>query len=69
MKSECILERPKSKQEMEVREKQLLINLLTQEQITDFQSGKLVAISGGNKLKLDEEIKGMVMMLTPLQGG
>jgi hypothetical protein len=66
MKAECILE---PKQKIDVKEKQTLKNLLTQEQIVEIKCGKLVALCGGNKLKLEDEIKGTVLMLTPLQGG
>lgn len=66
MKSEYILE---PKQKLNVKEKQTLKSLLTQEQVTDFQCGKIVATFGGTKLGLEDEVKGTVLILTPLQGG
>ena len=69
MRAECILEQ-RQKLEIEVKEIQILKSLLTQEQIVEFQSGKLVATSlTGQKLKLDDEVNGTVLILTPLCGG
>lgn len=69
MQADCIMEGPKQKYEIEVKEKRILSSLLTQEQIVEFQSGKIVAMSEGQKLKLDDEVKGTVLVLSPLQGG
>lgn len=70
MQAECILAPQKQKLEIVVKEKQILKSLLTQEQIGDVQSGKLIAtLSTGQKVKLDDEVKGTVLMLTPLCGG
>jgi hypothetical protein len=70
MKTECILAPQKQKLEIVVKEKQMLKSLLTQEQIGEVESGKLVAtLSTGQKVKLDDEVKGTVLMLTPLCGG
>jgi hypothetical protein len=70
MQTECILAPQKQKLEIVVKEKQILKSLLTQEQIGDVQSGKLVAtLSTGQKVKLDDEVRGTVLMLTPLYGG
>lgn len=70
MQSECVLAPQKQKVEILVKEKQPLKSLLTQEQIGDVQSGKLVVmLSTGQKMKLDDEVKGTVLMLTPLCGG
>jgi hypothetical protein len=66
MKAECILE---PKQKLDIKEKQILKNLLTHEQVADFQCGKIVATFGGTKLSLEDEVKGTVLILTPLQGG
>lgn len=66
MKSEYILE---PRQKLDVKEKQTLKSLLTQEQMADFQCGKIVATFGGTKLGLEDEVKGTVLILTPLQGG
>lgn len=67
MKSECIT---KQKLEIEVKEKQILKSLLTQEQIVDIQSGKLsTRSSSGQRLKLDDEVDGTVLLLTPMCGG
>ncbi len=67
MKSECIT---KQKLEIEVKEKQILKSLLTQEQIVDIQSGNLSAISSsGQMLKLDDEVEETVLLLTPMCGG
>lgn len=55
--------------DIEVKKKQTLRSLLTQEQIADFQNGKIVAMHGGDKLRLDDEVKGTVLILSPLQGG
>ena len=66
MKQEYILE---PKQKIDVKEKQTLKSLLTQEQVEDFQCGKIVATCGGVKLSLEDEIKDTVLILTPLQGG
>jgi len=63
------MEPPKQKYEIEVKEKQILKSLLTQEQIVEFRSGRIVAMSEGHKLRLDDEVKGTVLVLTPLQGG
>lgn len=70
MQTECILAPQRQKLEIVVKEKQILKSLLTQDQIGDVQSGKLVAtLSTGQKVKLDDEIRGTVLMLTPLCGG
>lgn len=70
MQTECILESPKQKLEIEIKEKQVLKSLLSQEQVGEFQSGKLVAtLSTGQKLKLEDEVRGTVLLLTPLCGG
>ena len=70
MQAECILAPPKQKLEIVVKEKQILKSLLTQEQIGEVESGKLVAtLSTGQKVKLDDEVKGTVLMLTPLCAG
>ena len=66
MKAEYILE---PKKEIIVKEKRTLKSLLTHEQVTDIQYGKIVATCGGTKLSLEDEIKGTVLILTPLQGG
>ncbi len=66
MKAEYLLE---PKQKIDVREKQTLKNLLTQEQVIDLQFGKIIATSGGTKLSLEDEVKETVLILTPLQGG
>ena len=70
MRQEYILE---PKQKIDVKEKQTerqtLKSLLTQEQVSDFQCGKIVATCGGIKLGLEDEVKETVMILTPLQGG
>jgi sulfur carrier protein ThiS len=66
MKAEYILE---PKQKIDVKEKQTLKNLLTQEQVADLQCGKIVATCGGTKLNLEDEIKETILILTPLQGG
>lgn len=66
---ECIMEHPRQKYEIEVKEKQTLKSLLTQEQVVEFQNGKIVAVSDGHKLRLDEQVKGTVLVLTPLHGG
>lgn len=56
--------------EIVVKEKQILKSLLTQEQIGDVQSGKLVTmLSTGQKVNVDDEVCGTVLMLTPLCGG
>jgi hypothetical protein len=70
MQTECILTPQKQKLEIVVKEKQILKSLLTQAQIGEVESGKLVAtLSTGQKVKLDDEVKGTVLMLTPLCGG
>ena len=70
MQAECILVPQKQKIEIVLKEKQILKNLLTQDQIGDVQSGKLVTmLSTGQKVKLDDEMSGTVLMLTPLCGG
>lgn len=66
---QAVLEQPKQKYEIEVKEKRTLKSLLTQEQIGEIECGKLVAMHGGQRLKLNDEVKGIVLMLTPLQGG
>lgn len=66
MKAEYVLE---PKQKIVIKEKQILRSMLSQEQIVEFECGKLVAMCGGQKLRLDDEVKGTVLMLTPLQGG
>ena len=65
MKQKYVLE-PKQKI---VKEKQTLKSLLTQEQVVDFQCGKIVATCGGIKFRLEDEVKETVLILTPLQGG
>ena len=70
MKTECILEQKKQKLEIDVKEKKVLESLLTQEQVGELKSGKLVArLSTGQKLKLDDEVRGTVLLLTPMCGG
>lgn len=70
MKAECVLEQKKQKIEIEVKEKQVLGSLLTQEQVGDLKCGKLVAmLSTGQKLKSEDEVRGTVLLLTPLCGG
>lgn len=54
---------------LEVKEKQTLQSLLSQEQIQDVMCGKLVPSCDGHKMKLDDVVKGTVMLLTPLQAG
>ena len=70
MKQEYVL---KPKQRIDVKEKQTvkqtLKSLLTQDQVSDFQCGKIIATSGGIKLGLEDEIRETVLILTPLQGG
>lgn len=66
MQAECIL---KPKQKLDVKEKQILKNLLTQEQVVDLQCGNSVAICGGTKLSVEDEVKGTILILTPLQAG
>lgn len=69
MKAECMLEQ-KQKLEIEVREKQILKSLLTEEQIGFVQNGELsVTSSSGQKLKLDDEVNGTVLLLAPMCGG
>ena len=70
MQAECILEPQRKKLEIEVKEKQVLKSLLTQDQIGDIHSGRLIVMSStGHKLKLEEEVKGTVLILSPLCGG
>lgn len=71
MQAECVLAPQKQKLQLEVTEKQILGNLLTSKQIGDFQGGKLVATLSvtGQKLRLDDEVKGTVLLLSPLCGG
>jgi hypothetical protein len=70
MQTECILAPQRQKVEIAVKEKQILKTLLTQEQIEDVQSGTLVTmLSTGQKVNLDDEVNGTVLMLTPLCGG
>jgi len=70
MQTECILAPQRKKLEIEVKEKQVLKSLLTQEQIGDIHDGKLSVVSStGQKLRLDDEVKGTVLMLSPLCGG
>jgi sulfur carrier protein ThiS len=69
MEAECIMQPPRQKHEIEVKEKQTLKSLLTQEQVQEFHNGKIVAMSDGHKLRLDDQVKGTVLVLTPLQGG
>ena len=66
MKAVYVLE---PKQKIDVKEKQILKNLMTQEQVADLQCGKTVATCGGTKLSLEDEVKGTVLILTPLQAG
>lgn len=72
MEQEYILE-PKQKidkrQKIEVKEKQALKGLLTQEQVVDLQCGNIIATCGGVKLSLEDEVKDTVLILSPLQGG
>jgi hypothetical protein len=64
MKVECIL----APQNL-VKERTLK-SFLTQEQIKDVQSGKLVTVtSTGQKVKLDDEVSETILMLTPLCAG
>jgi len=63
------MEPPKQKYEIEVKEKQILKSLLTQEQIAEFQNGRIIVMSEGHKLRLDDQVKGTVLVLSPLQGG
>ncbi len=73
MQTECVLAPQKQKQkvEIEVVEKQMLGNLLTQDQMGAFRGGQLVATlpTTGQKLNLDDEVSGTVLLLTPLCGG
>lgn len=73
MQSECILAPQKQRQkvEIEVVEKQKLGNLLTNEQMGDLRGGQLVATlsATGQKLNLDDEVSGTVLLLGPLCGG
>jgi len=70
MQTECILAPQRRKVEIAAKEKQILKTLLTQEQIEDVQSGTLVTmLSTGQKVNLDDEVSGTVLMLTPLCGG
>ena len=58
------------KQELIVEDKKKLRELLTATQIAEFETGKLVATNVlGTKLRLDDEVKGIITVLTPLQGG
>lgn len=67
MKTVCVL--ASQKLELDVKERKLR-SFLTQEQIEDIQSGKLVTTSStGQKVKLDDEVSGTILMLTPLCGG
>ena len=66
MKQEYVLE---PKQKIDIKEKQILKSMLTQEQVADFQCGKIIATCGGVKLSLEDEVKETVLILTPLQGG
>lgn len=66
MQAECVF---KPKQKLDVKEKQILKNLLTQEQVVDIQCGNITAICGGTKLSIEDEVKGTVLILTPLQAG
>ena len=66
MKAEYVLE---PKQKIGVKEKQTLKSLLTQEQVADLQYGKIIATCEGTKLGIEDEVKGTVLILTPLQGG
>lgn len=66
MQAECVL---KPKQKLDVKEKQILKNLLTQEQVVDLQCGNIIVTCGGTKLSIEDEVKGTVLILTPLQGG
>lgn len=69
MEAECIMQPPKQKCEIEVKEKQTLKSLLTQEQVQEFRNGNIVATFDGHKLGLEDQVKGTVLVLTPLQGG
>ena len=66
MQAECVL---KPRQKLDVKEKQILKNLLTQEQVADIQCGNITAIYEGTKLSIEDEVKGTVLILTPLQAG
>lgn len=66
MKTEYKLEH---KKEIKVDKKQILKSLLTQEQISDLQSGNIVAICEEKKLGLEDEVEGIVLILSPLHGG
>lgn len=66
MKAEYILE---PRQKTYVKEKQTLRSLLTEAQIAEVQNGTIVAVCGGQKLRLDDEVNGIVMMVSPLRGG
>lgn len=66
MKAEYVLE---PRQKIEVKEKQTLESLLTEVQIGELQSGKIIAMCEGQKLKPDDEVKGTVLILASLQGG
>lgn len=69
MQTEYMMKHPKPTYEIEAKEKKTLKSLLTQEQIVEFEKGKIVALSEGHKLRLDDDVKGIVMVLAPLQGG
>jgi hypothetical protein len=70
MQAKCILAPHRKKIELEVKEKKVLKNILTQDQIGEVENGELVAtLSTGKKLKLEDEVKGTVLMLSPLCGG
>lgn len=64
MQAKCVLE-----PQEHIIGKQTLKSLLTQEQIADIETGKVVATCDGNKLGLDGIVNGTVLMLSPLQGG
>ena len=55
MKTEC---------KLEVKEKQTLKSLLTEVQIEELQSGNMVATCGGQKLRLNDEIKSPICIFS-----
>jgi hypothetical protein len=55
---------------LEVKEeKKTLASLLSTQQIEEINCGKLVPSYDGNRMRLDQEVKGTVFLLTPLQAG
>lgn len=60
----------KAKQEIKVEKKQKLRALLDETELVQFQQGNIVVVSaGGQKIGLEDEIKGTILILTPMQGG